>query len=230
VSDAALSSYTYLLEILTGLVGSRCRWILSMHDRADQDALLLTHEFLAEMLGVQRSTVSVVPRTFQTAGLIWQSRGSITVIDRAGLEERACERYGRIRRIYERLLPATYAPAPSSKGAQDQSFGLASNLGARWMSFHAEGNAVARFYFDRHNQARVIRDDGGNEFRSPEAAIQRAARSAAAIGTSRLVKDEFTDVVIAVRDERDWQIVTVTTSLKIERHGLSSRLPDLGNV
>jgi hypothetical protein len=113
VSDAALSGYTYLLEVLTGRVGSRCRWILSMHDRADQDALSLTYEFLTEMLSVQRNIVSAVTRTFQTAGLIWQSRGSVTVIDRIGLEETACECYGRIRRIYERLLPATYAPAPS---------------------------------------------------------------------------------------------------------------------
>ena len=85
-----------------------CRWILSMHDRADQDKLSLTHEFLAEMLGVQRSTVSTVGRTLQEAGLIRQSRGGITVIDRACLEETACECYGRIRQIYQRLLPATY--------------------------------------------------------------------------------------------------------------------------
>ncbi|GEO19350.1 Crp/Fnr family transcriptional regulator [Microvirga aerophila] len=85
-----------------------CRWILSMHDRADQNILPLTHEFLAEMLGVQRSTVSVVARTFQTAGLIRQSRGGITVTDRAGLEGMACECYSRIRRIYQRLLPGTY--------------------------------------------------------------------------------------------------------------------------
>ena len=84
-----------------------CRWILSMRDRTDQDSLPLTHEFLAEMLGVQRSSVSMVTRTLQTAGLIQQSRGSITVID-PGLEEVACENYGRIRRIYERLLPGTY--------------------------------------------------------------------------------------------------------------------------
>src|SRR6478735_2463509 len=68
-----------------------CRWILMMHDRAEQDTLSLTHEFLAEMLGVQRSTVSMVARTLQETGLIRQSRGSITVIDRAGLEEAACE-------------------------------------------------------------------------------------------------------------------------------------------
>jgi CRP-like cAMP-binding protein len=88
-----------------------CRWILSMHDRSDQDTLPLTHEFLAEMLGVQRSTVSVVARTLQTAGLIRQSRGSITVSDRVGLEETACECYGKIRGVYQRLLPGTYPPA-----------------------------------------------------------------------------------------------------------------------
>ena len=89
-----------------------CRWILSMHDRTDQDTLPLTHEFLAAMLGVQRSTVSVVTRTLQTAGLIRQSRGGITVTDRAGLEDAACECYGKIRRHYQRLLPGTYLPIP----------------------------------------------------------------------------------------------------------------------
>jgi CRP-like cAMP-binding protein len=82
-----------------------CRWILMAQDRADQEVLPLTHEFLAEMLGVQRSTVSVVTRALQTAGLIRQSRGGITVIDRAGLEETTCECYGKIRRLYQRLLP-----------------------------------------------------------------------------------------------------------------------------
>jgi len=89
-----------------------CRWILSMHDRADQDTLPLTHEFLSEMLGVQRSTVSVVTRTLQSAGLIRQSRGGITVIDRPGLEASTCECYRKIRRIYQRLLPGTYPRTP----------------------------------------------------------------------------------------------------------------------
>lgn len=90
-----------------------CRWILSMRDRTDQDSLPLTHEFLAEMLGVQRSTVSMIARTLQTAGLIRQSKGSITVIDREGLEETACECYGKIRRLFERLLPSTFPPGLS---------------------------------------------------------------------------------------------------------------------
>jgi CRP-like cAMP-binding protein len=85
-----------------------CRWLLSPHDRVEQDTLPLTHEVLAEMLGVQRSTVSIVTRTLQTAGLVTQGRGVITVADRAGLEEAACECYGRIRETFERLLPGTY--------------------------------------------------------------------------------------------------------------------------
>ncbi len=92
-----------------------CRWILVVHDFVDQDTLPLTHESLAEMLGVQRSSVSVVTRTLQTAGLIRQSRGGITVVDRAGLEATTCECYGRIRRIYQRLLPGAYSPRALSE-------------------------------------------------------------------------------------------------------------------
>jgi CRP-like cAMP-binding protein len=85
-----------------------CRWILSMHDRLDQDAVPLTHEFLADMLGVQRSTVSSITRSLQEAGLIRQGRGIMTVTNRAGLEARSCECYGTVRRSFERLLPHTY--------------------------------------------------------------------------------------------------------------------------
>jgi CRP-like cAMP-binding protein len=85
-----------------------CRWLLSTHDRVEQDTLPLTHEVLAEMLGTQRPSVSIVLRTLQTAGLISQRRGGIVITDRAGLEEAACECYGKIHRSYERLLPHTY--------------------------------------------------------------------------------------------------------------------------
>ena len=64
-----------------------CRWLLSMHDRMDQDTLPLTHEFLAEMLGVQRSTVSATLPGLQCSGLIEQRRGDIEVSDRARLEQ-----------------------------------------------------------------------------------------------------------------------------------------------
>ncbi len=90
-----------------------CRWILSMHDRLDQDTVPLTHEFLADMLGVQRSTVSSITRALQEAGLIRQGRGVITVMDRAGLERASCECYGTVRRSFERLLPYTYENNPA---------------------------------------------------------------------------------------------------------------------
>jgi CRP-like cAMP-binding protein len=85
-----------------------CRWILATLDRAERDDLPLTHEFLGEMLGVQRPTVSLITRSLQNAGLIRQGRGVITVVDRPGLEEAACGCYRAIRQSFERLLPGTY--------------------------------------------------------------------------------------------------------------------------
>lgn len=86
-----------------------CRWLLSTHDRMDQAIVPLTHERLAEMLGVQRSTVSTILHSLQTSGLIVQRRGSIVVTDRVGLEQAACECYRKTRSRLERLLPGTYA-------------------------------------------------------------------------------------------------------------------------
>jgi CRP-like cAMP-binding protein len=86
-----------------------CRWILMSQDRVGDAELPLTHEFLAEMLGVQRSTVSEVTRTLQDKGLIQQGRGMITVVDRPALQQAACECYEIIRQRYQQLLPQTYA-------------------------------------------------------------------------------------------------------------------------
>jgi CRP-like cAMP-binding protein len=85
-----------------------CRWILSTHDWVDDNTLPLSHTFLADMLGVQRSTVSTVTRALQTAGLIRQGRGVITVVDRAGLEAATCKCYSTVRQRFEYLLPHTY--------------------------------------------------------------------------------------------------------------------------
>jgi CRP-like cAMP-binding protein len=85
-----------------------CRWILMSQDRAGQPDLPLTQEFLAEMLGVQRSTVSDVARAIQDKGLIRLGRGVITVTDRPGLEAASCECYAIIRQKFEQLLPNTY--------------------------------------------------------------------------------------------------------------------------
>jgi hypothetical protein len=85
-----------------------------------------------------------------------------------------------------------------------------------------EEMTMARYYFDLHDGTQVIRDDEGTEFDSLDAAVQGAARSAAEIGTSRLVKGDLSDVVIAARDERGQQVFTVTASMKIDWH---DRLP-----
>ena len=86
-----------------------CRWLLSCHDRIDSDRVSLTQEFLADMLGVQRTTVTVVARTLQASGLIRYSRGVVDVLDRPGLEAISCECYRAVRNNYERLLPASFA-------------------------------------------------------------------------------------------------------------------------
>ncbi|MBW4623306.1 MAG: Crp/Fnr family transcriptional regulator [Cyanosarcina radialis HA8281-LM2] len=81
-----------------------CRWILMTHDRVEGDEFPLTHEFLSQMLGVRRASVSEAAAALQRAELIRYKQGKMTILDRAGLEETACECYTIIRREYERLL------------------------------------------------------------------------------------------------------------------------------
>ncbi len=83
-----------------------CRWLLMTQDRAQSDVFPMTHELLAEMLGVRRSTVSEVLEPLQKKGLIRYSRGKFTVLDRKGLMGCACECYRRISEEFERLFAA----------------------------------------------------------------------------------------------------------------------------
>jgi CRP-like cAMP-binding protein len=85
-----------------------CRWILSTCHRTDQTVLPLTHEALAERLGVQRSTVSAIMGKLQAAGLISQVRGGIVITDSSKLEQTACECYRKLHATFERLLPHTF--------------------------------------------------------------------------------------------------------------------------
>jgi len=71
------------------------------HDRIGTDALPLTQEFLAQMLGTRRSSVSVAASILQRAGLIKYARGHVTILNRPGLEEATCECYGVIRQQLE---------------------------------------------------------------------------------------------------------------------------------
>jgi CRP-like cAMP-binding protein len=81
-----------------------CRWLLMTHDRMQSDEFLLTQEFLAMMLGVQRTGVTAAAGALQRAGLIRYSRGTVTILDRRGLQRRACECYGLSAREFDRLL------------------------------------------------------------------------------------------------------------------------------
>lgn len=81
-----------------------CRWLLITHDSAGTDSFPLTHEFLALMLGVQRSGLSIVAGALQRQGLIRYTRGRVTIVDRAGLENASCECYGTVRAQFDHLL------------------------------------------------------------------------------------------------------------------------------
>jgi CRP-like cAMP-binding protein len=74
------------------------RWLLCTHDRVQSATVELTHEIISEMLGVQRSVVSVTAGAFQKSGLISYNRGSITIRDRKGLEAASCECYRIVKR------------------------------------------------------------------------------------------------------------------------------------
>jgi CRP-like cAMP-binding protein len=86
-----------------------CRWLLLSLDRLEGPELLMTQELIANMLGVRREGVTEGALKLQRAGLIQYSRGHITVLNRAGLEQRTCECYAVVKHEYDRLLPATIA-------------------------------------------------------------------------------------------------------------------------
>jgi CRP-like cAMP-binding protein len=80
------------------------RWLLRCRDLMDSDDLVLTQEFIGQMLGVRRSSVSITSSTLQQAGLIRYNRGKIRILDVEGLQGAACECYGTVRSQSERLL------------------------------------------------------------------------------------------------------------------------------
>jgi len=82
------------------------RWLLICHDRLNTTVLPITQEYLAIMLGVQRTTVSAAAGVLRAEGLIRYSRGQIEIVDRDALERRSCECYRVVVKIYDRLLPS----------------------------------------------------------------------------------------------------------------------------
>ena len=84
------------------------RWLLMMRDRGDDDALQITQNLLAEMLGVQRPTLTNAARELERAGLIARGRREVTILDRQGLAAASCECYRLVRARLAFHLPKTY--------------------------------------------------------------------------------------------------------------------------
>lgn len=84
------------------------RWLLMMRDRDDDDTLQITQKLLAEMLGVHRPTITNVVGELERGGLIATGRSQVTILDRPGLEEEACECYRLVRTRTAFHLPKTY--------------------------------------------------------------------------------------------------------------------------
>jgi len=91
------------------------RWLLMAHDRAGEDEIPLSQEFLAMMLGVHRPSVTVTAGILQRAGLIRHGGGRVTILDRAGLEASACECYRTVQRRAETVMGP---PFPARLGRQ----------------------------------------------------------------------------------------------------------------
>ncbi len=120
-----LHGYTQaVLEIRAQIIGCNrfhavearaARWLLEMDDRVPQDEFMMTHQFLALMLGVRRQTVSAVASDLSRRGLIVYRRGFIEIVDRVGLEGATCECYGVIRDEFARLVGP---PIPRAREAR----------------------------------------------------------------------------------------------------------------
>jgi len=96
-------SQTAVCNRLHKLDKQLCRWLLLSHDRLQTDELIMTHDLIANMLGVRREGVTLAAGHLQRAGLIRYTRGRITILDRAGLEARVCECYHVIKKEGDRL-------------------------------------------------------------------------------------------------------------------------------
>jgi CRP-like cAMP-binding protein len=90
-----------------------CRWLLIDIDRTSSNDLPVTQKLIADMLGVRREGVTEAAGQLHNAGLIYHSRGCIKIIDRDGLEARACECYGIVKSEFDRLLPGMRVTEPA---------------------------------------------------------------------------------------------------------------------
>jgi CRP-like cAMP-binding protein len=97
-----------------------CRWLLTMHDRAEGEPLTYTHEFLAHMLGANRTSITFAAQSLQNAGLISYRRGLIEVRDRAGLERASCECYAIVKARFDAFLSPPPTAVQEAKSGRNQ--------------------------------------------------------------------------------------------------------------
>jgi hypothetical protein len=123
---------------LHALEARLCRWLLQTHDCTDGNIIPLTQEFLGQMLGVRRTTVTIAARLLQGNGLIRYRRGHIQIVDRATLEGIACECSGVVRQNANKLFPPPYknrsdwlTECDDSAVRQARSLGLANSYYGR---------------------------------------------------------------------------------------------------
>jgi len=98
------ANQTVACNLLHSVKQRICRWLLMCRDRVEKEEFVLTHEFLAEMLGVRRQTVTVIAGTLQTASLISYHRGVIRILNPKRLEAASCECYGVTKAFYDRIM------------------------------------------------------------------------------------------------------------------------------
>jgi len=99
----AQAAQTAACNRLHGIEERLARWLLTCHDRVGSDVLRLTHDFLSQMLGAPRTTVTLAAGLLQRANLIRYSRGVVTIKNRRVLEQTACECYQIVRNEFRRL-------------------------------------------------------------------------------------------------------------------------------
>ena len=97
-------SQTAVCNRLHSVEQQLCRWLLINHDLLQTNKLIMTHDLIANMLGVRREGVSIAAGNLQKKGLIKYVRGTITMLDRQGLEAVVCECYAVVKQEYDRLL------------------------------------------------------------------------------------------------------------------------------
>lgn len=97
-------SQTAVCNRLHSVEQQLCRWLLLSHDRLNSDTLVMTHDLISNMLGVRREGITLAAKKLSARKLIKNVRGTMTILDRRGLEEAVCECYDVVNNEYNRLL------------------------------------------------------------------------------------------------------------------------------